>query len=459
MTLIATGVAGCSSEASRFNDGSYRTSSGEVTGSIPSGQAAPVGQVETRPLIQSQPPSQPPQQYSRITPAPVSRGGGSAGGGPGIASYNPGAPAYAAQPAPVGYEPPPTAASVYHPQPNPEVTGSVVAPGSVVRKPPEGHWTWDGGTAVTVTPGETVDSIARRYGVPPSAIIEANGLSGANAIRSGQRLVIPRYVTRGSSVTASLTPPAAAPSHVAPPPPKPAPAPVAAGPINSGVHVVAPGETLSKIARRYGKTVAELAKANNIPAYSKVSVGDRIVIPGIRTGSLKPEVVQPSVQAKIAPPATTKDKDTAGGENVAVVTPAQDPVGGTKADATPGFRWPVRGRIIAAFGPKPNGQQNDGIDVAVPENTPIKAAEDGEVAYAGNELKGFGNLVLIKHPNGYVTAYAHAKELMVKRGDTIKRGQVIGKSGQSGNADVPELHFEVRKGSAAVDPMQFLGGA
>ena len=119
----------------------------------------------------------------------------------------------------------------------------------------------------------------------------------------------------------------------------------------------------------------------------------------------------------------------------------------------------MRGRIIAGFGPKPNGQQNDGIDVAVPENTPIKAAEDGVVAYAGNELKGYGNLVLVKHPNGYVTAYAHAKELLVKRGDQIKRGEVIGKSGQSGNAEAPELHFEVRKGSAPVDPMQFLHGA
>jgi murein DD-endopeptidase MepM/ murein hydrolase activator NlpD len=146
-----------------------------------------------------------------------------------------------------------------------------------------------------------------------------------------------------------------------------------------------------------------------------------------------------------------------------MVTPTETPVVEAApkavADATPGFRWPVRGRIIAGFGPKPNGQQNDGIDVAVPENTPIKAAEDGEVAYAGSELKGYGNLVLVKHPNGYVTAYAHAKELLVKRGDKIKRGDVIAKSGQSGNVDAPQLHFEVRKGSAPVDPMQFLNGA
>jgi murein DD-endopeptidase MepM/ murein hydrolase activator NlpD len=95
----------------------------------------------------------------------------------------------------------------------------------------------------------------------------------------------------------------------------------------------------------------------------------------------------------------------------------------------------------------------------VPENTPVKAAEDGIVAYAGNELKGYGNLVLVRHPNGYVTAYAHAKELLVKRGDQVKRGQVIARSGQTGNVNTPQLHFEIRKGSSPLDPTRFLNGA
>ena len=127
--------------------------------------------------------------------------------------------------------------------------------------------------------------------------------------------------------------------------------------------------------------------------------------------------------------------------------------------AMPSFRWPVRGRVIAGFGSKPNGTQNDGINLAVPEGTPIKAADDGVVAYAGNELKGYGNLVLISHANGFVSAYAHASELMVKRGDTIKRGQVIAHAGQTGNVTSPQLHFEIRKGSTPVDPTQYLGGA
>jgi murein DD-endopeptidase MepM/ murein hydrolase activator NlpD len=148
-------------------------------------------------------------------------------------------------------------------------------------------------------------------------------------------------------------------------------------------------------------------------------------------------------------------------QNARIATPEPTPTESvTKtADATPSFRWPVHGRVISAFGAKTNGQQNDGINVAVPEGTPVKAADDGVVAYAGNELKGYGNLVLIRHANGYVSAYANASELMVKRGDTIKRGQVIAHAGQTGNVTSPQLHFEIRKGSTPVDPAQYLNGA
>ncbi|MBY6241155.1 LysM peptidoglycan-binding domain-containing M23 family metallopeptidase [Methylosinus sp. Sm6] len=124
------------------------------------------------------------------------------------------------------------------------------------------------------------------------------------------------------------------------------------------------------------------------------------------------------------------------------------------ADAHPEFRWPARGRIIQGF----NSGGNDGINIAVPEGTQVKAAEGGVVAYAGNELKGYGNLVLIRHPNGFVSAYAHNGELDVKRGDQVKRGQTIAKSGQSGNVGTPQLHFELRKGATPVDPTGYLAG-
>jgi murein DD-endopeptidase MepM/ murein hydrolase activator NlpD len=124
------------------------------------------------------------------------------------------------------------------------------------------------------------------------------------------------------------------------------------------------------------------------------------------------------------------------------------------ADANPEFRWPARGRIIQGF--KSGG--NDGINISVPEGTAVKAAENGVVAYAGSELKGYGNLVLIRHPNGFVSAYANNGAIEVKRGDTVKRGQTIAKSGQTGNVATPQLHFELRKGSTPVDPTNYLAG-
>ncbi|MDD7908750.1 peptidoglycan DD-metalloendopeptidase family protein [Pseudovibrio exalbescens] len=120
------------------------------------------------------------------------------------------------------------------------------------------------------------------------------------------------------------------------------------------------------------------------------------------------------------------------------------------------FRWPVSGRIISDFGPKPGGAHNDGINLAVPEGTEIKATEDGTIVYSGNELKGFGNLVLIRHSNGWVSAYAHNSELLVRRGDSVRRGQVIAKAGATGSVSQPQLHFELRKDNKPVDPLQHL---
>ncbi len=148
--------------------------------------------------------------------------------------------------------------------------------------------------------------------------------------------------------------------------------------------------------------------------------------------------------------------------NVAIQEPVRGGQGRKRAEpvgASPSFRWPVHGRIISGFGLKSNGTQNDGINVAVPEGTPVKATDDGVVAYAGNELKGYGNLVLIRHANGYVSAYANASKLFVKRGESVRRGQVIAHAGQTGNVNSPQLHFEIRKGSTPVDPKKYLDGA
>ncbi len=325
--------------------------------------------------------------------------------------------------------------------------GSADVTGSVAERPapvPAGHWTWDGGQPVTVGNGETLETVARRNGVPLSALMEVNGVTNPSSIRPGQRLVIPRYVS-GSAV-----------AHA----PAAAPAPKAVASATDGVHVVEPGESLMGIAHRYGVSLTTLARTNNIQPYAKVSVGDRLTIPGAQKVAARqapvPQVAQPrtmpvekvaSVPVQNARVAKPEVHET---DSVAKAEPA---------GAIPSFRWPVKGRVIAGFGQKPNGSQNDGINLAVPEGTPIKAAEDGVVAYAGNELKGYGNLVLIRHSDGFVSAYANASELLVKRGDSVKRGQVIAHAGQTGNVTSPQLHFEIRKGSTPVDPTKYLSGA
>ena len=230
--------------------------------------------------------------------------------------------------------------------------------------------------------------------------------------------------------------------------------------------------SLMSIARHNHMPVAELARANRLAPGAKLKVGMKITVPAKAAAV----VAQPAAAAVAAAPAAAPAPAVHVAEAapagpiqkanlaVATTTPQEAVVKPAvqKAEATgalPTFRWPVRGRVIAAYGAKTNGKSNDGINVAVPEGTPVKAAEDGVVAYSGNELKGYGNLILVRHANGYVTAYAHASELLVKRGDTIKRGQVIAKSGQSGEVASPQLHFEIRKGSTPVDPLHFLNGA
>ena len=415
IALIGLGAASCSSDSGRFSDvfGSDSASRNEATGSIPQGG----NRVESRPL---------PHLASNA-------GEGVSGGGRGMGSYQPG---------------------------NSEVTGSLPP-----AAPPPPVWTWEGGTPITVAPGENLETLSRRYGVPVAAIMEANSITAPAVVRPGQHLVIPRRrglaAAPAAPQTRLATTAATVPSTAPVGPPRTALAPT------TSVHVVAPGETLHSIARLYGKPVLALAKANNIPPDTMVKIGERIVIPDVRAASAPtpPAPVAPRAEAPAAAPAGPNLATAESPHSARLAAPVA-PSGqesavkiAEPAGALPSFRWPVRGRVIAGFGPKPNGLQNDGINLAVPEGTPVKAAEDGVVAYAGNELKGYGNLVLVRHSNGFVTAYAHASEILVKRGDTVKRGQVIAKSGQTGNVTAPQLHFEIRKGATPVDPSQYLNGA
>jgi murein DD-endopeptidase MepM/ murein hydrolase activator NlpD len=435
LALMSIGFAGCSADMStRLSQDSFSnpfTSRQEATGSVPTPT------VERSELPQYSRPQYQSQYQSSALPPPIAApqsyptgGSGVSGGGRGLASYSPPA----------------------HPI---EATGTV-APRSVAAT----HGFGQGGTTIIVGTSDTLEILSRRYNVSAAAIMQANGYKGPRALSPGQQLIIPHPA-------ASV---AAAPALAAP-----VSKPVAMAIAAPSVHVVNHGDTLLSIARRNHVPVAELAKANNLEPSSKLRLGMKLTVPGAKTAAVAP-VAQPvavaAAQPAVAspPPATKMAAATAVPQQTAHLAQAttkledapaaETPVKASEATgALPTFRWPVRGKVITAYGAKANGKANDGINLAVPEGTPVKAAEDGVVAYSGNELKGYGNLVLVRHSNGYVTAYAHASELLVKRGDTIKRGQVIAKSGQSGEVGSPQLHFEIRKGSSPVDPLQFLNGA
>jgi len=410
LATISVAAVSCSSDTARFQNpfrSQAQAPSSDVTGSVAQ---------QKHSAIQSAPLPPPTASAPQTRPVVI----GTAGGSRGMASYEPG-----------------SAKS--------DVTGSVQQ--TAAAKP---AWNWEGGTAITVQKGDTIDSLVARYGVPAAAIAEANNIPNGTALKPGQRLVIPKYEVTGSTAPRAT-------SNV-----PHTPAPTIGAPATSSsqyVHVVAPGETLMGLSRKYHKPLGEIAKANNIEPYAQVKIGDRIIIPGLAPqAGVKPSGSPALAQASKSAP---KVASVPAAPSAAMVTPAahEPEPPKTKADVTaamPSFRWPVNGRVITAFGPKPSGQQNDGINVSVPEGTPIKAAEDGVVAYAGNELKTYGNLVLVRHSNGYVTAYAHASEILVKRDDPVKRGQIIAKAGQTGSVAAPQLHFEIRKGSTPVDPAPFL---
>ncbi len=450
LALMSVGFAGCSADMqTRLSDNNSFSnpfaSQPEATGSV----RAPVAERREPPQYARPQASPAPQFQSQALPPPAAvappvypaSSGGVSGGGRGISSYAP-------------------------PSQSPIETTATVPPRSVAAARPvaAAHPVAHNGSTIIVGTSDTLDGLAKRYNVSAAAILQANGYKGPRVLSPGQQLIIPK------------------PTAVATAAPSPAPAasrPVAVGAAPSSVHIVNRGDTLMSIARRNNVPVGELAKANNLDHTARLSLGMKLTVPGSKSTAIAAApAAQPVAALAPAQPATTVAASatkmaSAGGPpqaarlasattNVTEEKPVveQAPVKPSEATgALPTFRWPVRGKVITTYGAKTNGKSNDGINLAVPEGTPVKAAEDGVVAYSGNELKGYGNLVLVRHSNGYVTAYAHASELMVKRGDTIKRGQIIAKSGQSGEVGSPQLHFEIRKGSSPVDPLQFLNGA
>lgn len=314
----------------------------------------------------------------------------------------------------------------------------------------EKGWTRTGGSAVTLREGETLYNLSKRYGVPVSAILKANGIANADAVEAGQRVIIPNYI------------------------------------YSAEAPISAPDANAKTLKANSGRGWAE-EKTQEVAALSK-SAGEAKADPRYQPKRrAQPQLLDHKVPDYSITTGAVENKDAAGKDAAAALKKiggmpeGVDPIvtGGAEAKEKAGqqsaeavregaapqgsgiavFRWPVRGRIVSNFGDAAANGKNDGIDISVPEGTAIKAIENGVVVYSGSELEGLGNLVLIQHANGWVSAYAHNRDIDVKRGDQVLRGQVVARSGKTGNAETPKLHFELRRYSKPVDPVRYLDGA
>lgn len=274
---------------------------------------------------------------------------------------------------------------------------------------------WGGSTpnSITVRKGDTLYSIARNYDLPLREIIEANRLRPPYNLYVGQTLRLPK----------------------------------------AQYHVVQKGDTLYNISKRYNTDMVSLSKANDLDAPYALNIGQKLVLPG--------SVVTPkgSNYAYNKPaPATNSEsswmpwKSSNAESSPRPAAPSYTPLPKRSSK----FSWPVRGTIISNYGAIGKGRTNDGINIKAPLGTAVKAADAGSVAYAGNELKGFGNLILIKHNDGWVTAYAHNDKILVKKGQKIRKGEKISTIGSTGGVNTPQLHFEIRNGKKAINPNTYL---
>jgi murein DD-endopeptidase MepM/ murein hydrolase activator NlpD len=259
----------------------------------------------------------------------------------------------------------------------------------------------------------------------------------------------------------------------------------AAGPDAVPTYVVKDRDTVDSIARRYGVSRQTIVERNRLQPPYALSPGQSLAVPGakyvapsepIESPAVSPEVVAPSGQASPsgpvrretlgAPPGSKESTDPSRGGRTA--PPGPGPVASGEptplshraekgtSGPVPRFQWPVHGKILTAYGTS-GGQRSDGIDIATDSGAPVKAADGGTVVYAGDSVPHLGNLLLIEHSAGFITAYGNNEQLLVKKGDKVAKGQTIARAGASGGASSPRLHFEVRRGGAkTIDPMTVL---
>lgn len=264
---------------------------------------------------------------------------------------------------------------------------------------------------VTVRKGDTLYSIAKRNDVPLRDMIEINRLSPPYTLRVGQTLQLPgnRY------------------------------------------HVVSKGDTLYNISRRYNVDVNSLSRTNNLKAPYTISVGQKLVLPASVGGTSNSSGY--STASKTTSTTSTAKKTTTASSvrTTQTASSSYKPTASVKRKTK--FAWPVRGQVISNFGTIGKGIKNDGINIKAASGTQVNAADAGTVVYAGNELKGFGNLILVKHSDGWITAYAHNERIFVRKGQTIRKGEKIAAVGTTGGVNTPQLHFETHVNKKPVNPV------
>lgn len=297
-----------------------------------------------------------------------------------------------------------------------------------------------------VRPGDTLFGLARTYGTTPQAIAAANDLGDRTTLRTGERLVIPgdgsQPAPPGTAPTPADKPDSGALAAAQTPESSAPSSPVTSTPLPPPGGIPAPSTTVTPIVPP--AATPEAASPATPEAASPAATGSeaerRLTAPDTASPA-QPEAAPAQPSAPTVPTQTTAASPAA---------PADD--GGGR------FGWPLRGPLISGFGSRADGVRNDGVNIKADAGTPVHAAASGVVVYAGNELRGFGELLLIRHTDGLTSAYAHNSELLVRRGQRVRRGQVIARVGQTGSVSSPQLHFEIRQGSQPVDPMRYLGG-
>lgn len=348
---------------------------------------------------------------------------------------------------------------------------------------------------VTVAKGDTLYAMSRRYGMTVDDIAKMNNLAAPYTISPGQTLrvsgngdiaiaadkaAVPAAPTGTKTVpvkeaVASSAAPAAEPKVAAPKAPTPAR-------VQLQTVTVGPGDTLYSISRKYSVPVNDLAVMNDLAAPFRLTVGQKLRVPNLEqavaasTASAKTITTKSTSLAANTPKADVKqtgaskdvnnkkDSGTKGVASTKTSVAAKPKISSDPKQKLPTiaarssskFSWPVRGKILSSFGSKPNGLVNDGINIAASRGTTVKAAENGVVAYAGNEVKGMGNLIILQHAGGWMTVYAHLDSIGLRRGAKVSVGQKIGTVGATGKVDQPQLHFEIRKGTKAYNPSQYL---